>query len=142
MDPFSGVASVIAVIQIAGAVIDLCYRYRSSLKDAPKTITRLMNEVRGVRVVLESLDTILAEDQSSGTAHLLALEEVTKGNGLLSQCSEELENLKKVLEPKQGLRAIGQVLKWPMTEKDVNKTLQCLQRLNALFRLALAGDHT
>jgi hypothetical protein len=90
MDPLGGAASVIAVIQIAGAVIDPCYRYRSSLKDAPKTITRLMNEVRGVRVVLESLDTILAEEQSSGTAHLLALEEVMKGNGLLSQCSEEL----------------------------------------------------
>src|SRR5277367_1338186 len=69
MDPLSGAASVIAVIQIAGAVIDLCYRYRSSLKDAPKTITRLMNEVRGIRVVLESLDTILAEEQSSGTSH-------------------------------------------------------------------------
>jgi hypothetical protein len=50
-----------------------------------------MNEVRGVRVVLESLDTILAEEQSSETAHLLALEEVMKGNGLLSQCSEELK---------------------------------------------------
>ena len=70
MDPLGGAASVIAVIQTAGAVIDLCYRHRSSLKDAPKTITRLMNEVRGVRVVLESLDTILAEEQSSGTAHL------------------------------------------------------------------------
>jgi hypothetical protein len=55
---------------------------------------------------------------------------------------EELEKLKKVLEPKQGLRAVRQVLKWPLTEKDVNKTLQCLQRLNVLFELALAGDHT
>jgi hypothetical protein len=62
-----------------------------------------MNEVRGVRVVLESLDTILAEQQPSGTTHLLALEEVMKGNRLLNQCSEELEKLKKALEPKARL---------------------------------------
>ena len=43
-----------------------------------------MNEVRGVRVVLESLDTTLVEELFSGIAHLLTLEEGMKGNGLLS----------------------------------------------------------
>jgi hypothetical protein len=142
MDPLSGVASVIAVIQIAGEVIDLCYQYRSGIKDAPKTIIRLMSEVRGIRTVLEGLDTVLDEEESSGTTRLALLVKVTKDEGLLSQCYQELEKVKKVLGPKLGLRAIGQVMKWPLTEKDVDKTLQRLHRLNNLFGLALAGDHT
>ena len=142
MDPLSGVASVIAVIQIAGTVIDLCYQYRKGIKDAPKTIIRLMSEVRGIRTVLEGLDDILAGEQSSGTTRLVTLTEVLKGQGLLSQCYEELENLKKSLEPKHGLRAVGQVLKWPLTEKDVEKTLQRLHRLSSMLGIALSGDHS
>jgi hypothetical protein len=141
MDILSGVASVIAAIQISGAVIDICYQYRTGVKDAPKSIIRLMNEVRGIRTVLEGLETVLEEDQHAGIARHATLEEITKSDGLLGQCYEELETLKRVLEPKQGLRAIGQVIKWPLAEKDVDKTLQRLQRLNSLFVLALAGDH-
>jgi hypothetical protein len=141
MDILSGVASVIAVIQISGAVIDICYQYRTGVKNAPKSIIRLMNEVRGIRTVLEELETALEEGRSSEVARPASLEEVTKSDGLLSQCYEELENLKRVLEPRQGWRAIGQAMKWPLTEKDIEKTLQRLHRLNSLFALALAGDY-
>jgi hypothetical protein len=62
MDVLSGVASVIAVIQIAGAIIDICYQYRNGIKDTPKSIVLLMKEVRGIRMVLEGLETILEEE--------------------------------------------------------------------------------
>ena len=142
MDPLSGVASVIAVIQIAGAVIELCYEYRHGVKHASKNNTRLLNEVRAIRTVLEGLDAVLVEEQPGETARLATLEQVMKGQGLLGQCYEELQELRKMLEPKHGLRAVGQIMKWPLTEKDVEKTLLRLQRLNTMFGLALAGDHS
>ena len=84
MDILSSVASVIAVIQISGVVIDICYQYRTGVKNAPKSIIRLMNEVRGIRTVLEELETALEEGRSSEVARPASLEEVTKSDGLLS----------------------------------------------------------
>jgi hypothetical protein len=128
------------VIQIAGTVIDLCFQYRNDIKDGRKAITRLMGEVRGIRTVLEGLDTALEEERASGSARLAILEEIMGQRGLLRQCYEELEELKNALELKQGWRSIGRALKWPLTKKDIEKTLQRLQRLNALFGMALCGD--
>jgi hypothetical protein len=136
MDPFSDFASISAAIDKAGAVIDLCYRYRDGIKDAPKAIAHLMTEVRAIRTALETLVTILKEGQSSGTAHLSTLIEIMKGNGLLGQCYDELQGLKVALE------AIPRDIEWPLTEKDVDKTVLRLQRLSALFQLAFSGYHT
>ena len=58
-DPLSGVASVIAVIQIAGTVVNICYEYRSGVRVTPKTITQLIDEVDRLDDVVKKLDLIL-----------------------------------------------------------------------------------
>ncbi len=143
MDPLSGVASVIAVIQIAGTIVNICYEYRSGVRHAPKTITRLIDEVDGLRDVLKKLDLILEEERTSGfNSFNISFNEITKKGGLLSQCYLDLQGLRKVLEPKHGMRAVGQALQWPLKEKDVSKTLQQIERFKTLLSLALAGEHT
>jgi hypothetical protein len=142
MDPLSGVASVIAVIQLAGMVVDVCYQYRGGLRHPPKAVKQLISEVEGIREVLKQLDSMFDDDLSSASLHLTITKELMKTDGLLDQCFCSLDDLKKALEPKQGWREIRQALVWPLTEKDVDKALQRLQRLKRLLALSLTGDHT
>ena len=53
MDPVSAAASIIAIIQISGSVISLCYQYISSVKDAHGDITKVLSEVASLKVILE-----------------------------------------------------------------------------------------
>lgn len=66
MEPLSVTASIIAVIQISGAVISICYEYRSAVKGALKAATRITKEVKGLQDVLERLlrlaEVEIAED--------------------------------------------------------------------------------
>ncbi|KAK3176611.1 hypothetical protein OEA41_007934 [Lepraria neglecta] len=54
-DPLSTAGSIIAVIQISGKVLSVCYHYAASLKQAPREIQWVINEVGSLKVILEEL---------------------------------------------------------------------------------------
>ena len=54
-DPLSFIASLIAVAQISGEIVSLCYNYRTVLKGANKNTKQLADEVKSPRDVLENL---------------------------------------------------------------------------------------
>ena len=55
MDPLSGIASVVAVVQLSGQIIKICQGYISEVKSAKADITRLIIEVQSFQEVLQSL---------------------------------------------------------------------------------------
>lgn len=59
MDGLSAVASVIAVIQISGAVLSLCAQYLKAVKNAKSDIEHLQGELSGLRAVLEGAQELL-----------------------------------------------------------------------------------
>jgi ankyrin repeat domain-containing protein 50 len=72
MDPLSVTASAIAIIQISGTIISLCYDYRSRVKNATKEASRIVNELNGLRSVIDSL-LLLLEDESEKSSQNSAL---------------------------------------------------------------------
>ena len=54
MDPLSVTASIIAVIQISGTVISICYDYRNAVKDAAKEVARIIDEVKSLQDIRAS----------------------------------------------------------------------------------------
>ncbi|KAF2218172.1 hypothetical protein BDZ85DRAFT_208628, partial [Elsinoe ampelina] len=48
-DPLSITASLIAVVQISGTIISFCYEYSQGIKDAPRDVKRILQEVRSTR---------------------------------------------------------------------------------------------
>ncbi len=54
-DPLSIAASLIAVAQISGSIIALCYDYRRSVKGAKRDVLRLSGEVHALRDIVEQL---------------------------------------------------------------------------------------
>lgn len=146
MDPLSGLASLIAVIQLTGAIASICYDYRSGVKNAPKDVLDIINEVDSLRDVLKSLESViekeLREADSGDISQLSTTELLMKTNGPLTDCKAELINLRAKLQPQDGWRALGQLLVWPLKKNEVNKTLLRMERFKAALSLALSVDQT
>jgi hypothetical protein len=160
MDPLSLTFATITLLQTATSIVQICYAYRTGLKDATKDVTRLTEEVTSLRGVLESLvklsETAEIADTSdrgdgvdaSAQSHLPALKLLLKPDGPLDHCTAELEALKeKLTAPTTGWKTTSfgkavRKLKWPMTEQDITNTLNNIERLKITFNLALTTDQT
>lgn len=139
-DPLSITASIIAVIQITGKVISLCYDYRASLKNAPKEIKQLTDEIVSLRDILEHvLKLVEAEDEAS--TQLSVLKVLTKADGLLLKCRTEMTALDNDLKPATGIRGAVRSLKWPFAKAETEKRVERLGWLKSSLTLALATDN-
>jgi len=138
MDPLSGAASVIAVIQISKEVLTLCGKYALDALDAKDDIDRLSCEIMAVYDVLTRVN-----DLTSGpdAAKFPALRDLTV---TISQCSSELTNLKTRLDPGKGRQVMKRfglrALKWPFKTEDINKCIVSLERSKTTINLALSAD--
>jgi len=138
MDPLSGAASVIAVVQISKEILTLCGKYALDVKDAKDDIDRLSSEIMALRDVLNTVND-LAEGPDA--AKFPALRDLTK---TISQCLSELMHLKTQLDPGKGRRAMKRLgiraLKWPFKTEDINKCIVSLERSKTTINLALSAD--
>jgi len=138
MDPVSGAASVIAVVQVAGKVWSLCWKYYSDAKDAKPDIDRLMSYVLALQDLFQRVQA-LAEGPDA--AKLVASKEIVERTAL--ELEREFKTLQKILEPgkRQGiLKSFGRRLKWPLQKEDVEKTIQLLERHKTTLITAMNCD--
>ena len=135
-------ASVIAVLQLTSLTISLCYDYRSRVKNAPKSLSRITDQLTSLRNVLESLVKHAESEAANGSPPFPTLKLLGERDGPLVKCKAELVSLKAMLEPASGWKAVGQALAWPLKEGDITKTLDNLERTKATLQLALTADQT
>lgn len=144
MDGLSGVASVIAVVDMAAKVASLCFQYSVEVKHAKGDIERLHRKVNDTKNVLEKLQQLL---DKQGTSHLSTANTLLDS---LQRCSQELKELEATLEAnlepsghRKAIRRFGfRALKWPLMSKEVEKTVQNLEKYGHTFSLALQVDQT
>jgi hypothetical protein len=141
MDGLSTLASLIAVAQISGSIVSLCYEYRNGLETASKDMSLLVKEVKSLRDVLENLIGLV--DQDHPTEKLLeSVKKLTQSDGIVDECKVMLQGLETKLRPKDGWRKLGQRLMWPFKEQDVMKSVASIERFKATLSLAVSLDHT
>jgi hypothetical protein len=140
MDGLSGAASVIAVIDISAKITSICYQYSVAVKEAKDDIERVQRKVSDITHILEKLRQLLdSQDKTrlSSTHGLL---------DSLSQCLQELEDVKAKLEPGKSRKTMSRfgfrALKWPFTSKQVDKIVSTLEGYQQTFMLALQVDQT
>jgi hypothetical protein len=153
MDPLSVAASVIAVLQATNAVIQVCYDFKSALAQSPWALTKILAEVKDLRNVLQTLVT-LAEDledarDEGGTMSKTFSLLYAPDEGPLAACLDEMKSLERKLTPKSwydktGLarKALIQAMGWQLKDKDVQASLQRLERCKSTLNLALSADQT
>jgi len=139
MEALGGAASVIAVVDMAGKVASLCWKYYSAVKDAKTDIERLCKEVEAVQGVLKQTQELAKGPKAS---KLLASKPLIEKIPL--ELKEEFEQLEKQLDPgkrRKMMHTFGvRALKWPLTSENVDKTLKVLERHKTTLLTALSTD--
>jgi hypothetical protein len=156
MDPLSVSASIIAVLQASNAIVSVCYNFKAAMRKTPWSLSRIIDEVKDIRRILETLELLSEEGEYSSET-----DEETEGKkrrpifnllckpetGPLDSCLRELRFLEKKINNLGGNKtsvtkteALIQALKWHLSDRDARTSLARLQQCKNTLNLAITAD--
>ncbi|KAI0425674.1 hypothetical protein F5Y09DRAFT_352082 [Xylaria sp. FL1042] len=151
MDPLTISTGIITLLQATTAIITTCYDFRAALKKAPWSLTKIVEELKSLRSILEGLDELALDWEKPARFGMRPALEMCMNpdNGPLVICLREVTNLGQKLKfssyagitGRRRMAAI-QALGWQLTEKDAKGCLERIDRCKNTLSLALAGDTT
>ncbi|KPA35358.1 vegetative incompatibility protein het-e-1, partial [Fusarium langsethiae] len=133
-------SSVIAVVDLSAKVFSLCLQYSREVKNAKGDIERLCKEVAACQDTTEKLKALLEGPRGRELkASQQLASAIEDGHSTLGKLEQRLRHStgRKVMS-RFGMRA----LKWPFESKDVEGTIQNLERCRGVISLALNIDQT
>ncbi|PCG88247.1 hypothetical protein PENOC_111850 [Penicillium occitanis (nom. inval.)] len=140
MDGLSGAASVIAVIQLTGSIVEICGGYIGKVKNAKQDILHLQQEIRALTGVLVALNELL---QGPGGTELTTSRSLFDN---VSKCFATLTHIKEKIDPGKNQnslrRRVFRALQWPLQQSELLKVISDVERYKSLFSLALQLDQT
>lgn len=140
-DGLSVAASVAGLIQIADIVVRRGYRYVRDVKEAEKSVERLIDEVNKLSGILHSLKNVAerCEDDKleiEPTAQIHHIEACLK---TLQLVDTHLENSNPATE-KDHVGNVKQKLKWPLNRSKVKELLSEVEKHKAAMSLAMTAS--
>jgi hypothetical protein len=147
MEVVGAAASVIAVVQIADRIIDVCRAYITGVHDAPADLRVILIEVGSVKCVLEVIALL-----GTSSARQNDLRMLSKLQSCLTGCQTALAGLEVLLpaqysEPARGWRKRRQKLKlsleyldWPSRRNKALKLLAEIGRHKSTLSLGLTTE--
>jgi len=136
MDGLSAAASIIAVLQLTGAVIG----YLNDVKDAPKECQQCTIEASNIQNLLINLRYRL-EQGHAGDPWFTAVRALNIENGPLDQYKQALEQLQSRAEIQDGVQKVKRRLLWKFRKEEITSILARMERLKSLVSFALENDH-
>jgi hypothetical protein len=136
MDPLSVTASVIAILQLTGAVIG----YLNDVKDAPKECQQCATEASNLQSLLINLLYHLNQGHT-GDRWYTAVRALNVENGPLDQYKQALEQLQTMVEIRDGVQKVKRRLLWKFSKEEVASIQARMERLKSLVSIALVMDH-
>ncbi|KAF3935193.1 hypothetical protein ABW20_dc0110251 [Dactylellina cionopaga] len=127
------VASIIAVLTIGTQITVTSAKFYNFVKDRKEKIIQLTNAVGNIGSILKDIQNLIEENRLDTTFESLAM--LGKEDGPLEGCLRLLEKLTEKLEGAARKRAF---VKWPLTEKELEALLQCLEEYKTTFITALS----
>ena len=153
MDPLSGTASVIAIIQAINKTLSICLSFRAALKECPSGLIRIIEETRSLRDIFEALQ--LALDSSvnvRSTAGGSAIyEKVWESiSDIIPQCRVVLDELDHQIgtslpaasAPVTTGGRIAASIRWQWKEPQVRSYLERLERCKSRLTLGLSAHQS
>ena len=136
MDPLSGTASIIAVLQLSAKVLG----YLNDVEDASKDRAKCAVEASNVHNLLVNLRFRLEEGGADATWYT-AIRALGVENGPLDQFKQALEALQTKITDGGRLKNAGEALVWKFKKDEIASILDRIERLKTLVEIALQMDH-
>jgi hypothetical protein len=136
-DPLSVVASITAVLQLAGATMKLL----SDITNASTMCKKILDEVSCSTGLLYSIK-IMFERDGVGKEWSIIAESLIVPNGPLTQFECALMQIRRRIEPIAGIKSARRAMLWPFRKEEVTNLLATVERQKALLALILQGNHT
>jgi hypothetical protein len=136
MDGISVTASVIAVLQLGGEVI----QYLKDVEHAPKQCQQCATEASNLQSLLINLLYHLNQGKTGDTWHT-TVRALNVENGPLDQYRQALERLRSRVEVQHGANEVRRRLMWRFRKEEVADVLARMKRLKSHVNFALEIDH-
>ncbi|KAJ5796214.1 uncharacterized protein N7518_004754 [Penicillium psychrosexuale] len=140
MDPLSGAASVIALVQVTGTIVQICGKYINNVKNATQDIQRFQEKIVALAQVLQSLDKVT---RGSNGNKLTTTQDLVD---TIAKCSSALARLKDKIDPEttqRGMRKWGlRAFRWPLARSELDDAIMELEWYKTTFALSLQVDQT
>ncbi|CBF80695.1 WD40 repeat domain-containing protein [Aspergillus nidulans FGSC A4] len=140
MDGLSAAASVFAVIQLTGSLVELCGGYIQQVKHARDEVLTLQRAIVGLQGTLQDLQNLVQTNNGN------TLPTSSRLVGNITDCLSDLRGLETRLDPgkrKKLMRKVGwRALKWPLKRIEVEEVIQNLERYKTSFLLSLQVDQS
>ncbi|KAF3938281.1 hypothetical protein ABW19_dt0206890 [Dactylella cylindrospora] len=127
-------ASIIAIVTIATQVTATSSKFYNSVRDRKERILELTNAVNNIGSILKDIQNLIEKNRLD-TALVESLVRLSKEDGPLEGCQKLLE---KVIEKLEGAARKRAFLKWPLTEKELETSVQGLEGYKTSFITALS----
>jgi hypothetical protein len=153
MEVVGAISSVVAVIQLADRVIELCKFYIESVKDAPHDLRLILVEISGLKAILETVKFLSLAD---GDTKSEAMQNLDHQDGPLVACErlvQDLENLfPDTYQPRDNheppakrskserVAQLLTALAWPLKAGRAKKFLEEIQWQKNTITLALSAE--
>jgi hypothetical protein len=135
-DPLSVVASIIPILELAGAVV----KFLSDVKNASTTCTKILDEVSYCTGLLCSIKTLFEKDGFGEECSIIATS-LKAPNGPLMQLESTLMQIRRRLEPVARTKNTRGAIVWPFRQDEVANLLAAIERQKVLLAIVLHGDH-
>jgi hypothetical protein len=147
MDPISITLAASQLLGAVNTVIGICARYNEEMSRTPRDLQQFVEELRGLRSVLESLESLIlkakSSDSSSSDPQLQTLIPLYEPLTLYLddvkeiQAKLEIPSLHTISRRK---RAVMVALGWPLKEDEAKKELEKMKSFREQLRDAIQVD--
>jgi ankyrin repeat domain-containing protein 50 len=140
MDPLSVAASAAGLMSLCIGIVHVVGNYYTSAKNAPTDIQGLRSELAYLSTILERLEYVLRSD--SIRCNSVSFDTSSVLITALNSCEKQIREVSSKLERRKGSNASRMLerLKWPFSEKEVQKLLEVLRRYSLTFQFSLTVE--
>jgi hypothetical protein len=151
MDPLTVTTGVIACLQTTCSILTWCYGIRADMKSIPSTLIEIINEVRDLRNVIETIEYAWSKGNRSDrnglgpTQNPLGIPSAI--SPIIANCLSELRDLENRVRPEQvhtllmsKRKVLLQSLIWRLKGNEAKEYITRLQQCRAALTLAITSD--
>jgi hypothetical protein len=152
MDPLSITTAAVACLQASFSILSWCYSVRTEMQNAPGTLIQIIEEVRDLRNLIETIEPTLRIKNDSGDkgiGHQTSEQVSNNISPVIVNCLAELQTLESRIRPERidallesKGKALLQALTWRLKGNDAKQSIANLQRCKASLNLAINSHNS